>query len=109
MKKYEEVLDPSKRQVPHIYAFCNHERVTKINVFLDNREHFFYSTPCFSAFKFSTNVCQDECTMYKMLFERKSADNRSTRSKGPASTPTLLSRRVNSRVSEWTYPSCVSR
>ncbi|XP_055635361.1 zinc finger MYM-type protein 4 [Toxorhynchites rutilus septentrionalis] len=74
LKKYEEVLDPRKRQVPHTCAVCNHEKITKINVLLDNREHFFCSTPCFSAFKFVNNVCPDECAMCKVYFERKSAD-----------------------------------
>ncbi|XP_062555274.1 zinc finger MYM-type protein 4 [Armigeres subalbatus] len=75
LKKYEEVLDPSKRQVPHVCAVCNHEKVAKINVMLDNREHFFCSTPCFSAFKFVNNVCPDECAMCKVFFERKSSDS----------------------------------
>lgn len=75
VKKYEEVLDPKKRQVPHTCAVCNHEKVTKINVLLDNREHFFCSTPCFSAFKFVNNVCPDECAMCKVYFERKSAES----------------------------------
>ncbi|XP_065088680.1 zinc finger MYM-type protein 4 [Ochlerotatus camptorhynchus] len=74
LKKYEEVLDPTKRQVPHVCAVCNHEKVTQINVMLDNREHFFCSTPCFSAFKFVNNVCPDECAMCKVFFERKSSD-----------------------------------
>ncbi|XP_053693713.1 zinc finger MYM-type protein 3 [Sabethes cyaneus] len=75
LKKYEEVLDPSKKQVPHVCAVCNHEKVTKINVMLDNREHFFCSTPCFSAFKFVNNVNPDECAMCKTYFERKSTDS----------------------------------
>uniref|UniRef100_A0A8D8GY63 Zinc finger MYM-type protein 3 n=1 Tax=Culex pipiens TaxID=7175 RepID=A0A8D8GY63_CULPI len=89
LKKYEEVLDPSKRQVPHICAVCNHEKVTKINVTLDNREHFFCSTPCFSAFKFVNNVCPEECTMCKMFFERKSADCFTiyTSDRGPEGAP----------------------
>uniref|UniRef100_A0A1Q3F0B3 TRASH domain-containing protein n=1 Tax=Culex tarsalis TaxID=7177 RepID=A0A1Q3F0B3_CULTA len=89
LKKYEEVLDPSKRQVLHICAVCNHEKVTKINVILDSREHFFCSTPCFSAFKFVNNVCPDECTMCKMFFERKSADSFTiyTSDRGPEGAP----------------------
>lgn len=75
LKKYEEVLDPSKRQVLHVCAVCNHEKTTMINVILDNREHYFCSTPCFSAFKFVNNVCPDECAMCKVFFERKSADS----------------------------------
>ncbi|EAT44309.1 AAEL004320-PA [Aedes aegypti] len=89
LKKYEEVLDPSKRQVPHICAVCNHEKVTKINVMLDNREHFFCSTPCFSAFKFVNNVCPDECAMCKIFFERKSAESFTifTSDRGPEGAP----------------------
>lgn len=74
LKKYEEVLDPHKKQVPHVCAVCNHEKITKINVMLDNKEHFFCSTPCFSAFKFVNNVCPDECAMCKTFFERKSSE-----------------------------------
>ncbi|XP_029725121.2 zinc finger MYM-type protein 4 [Aedes albopictus] len=89
LKKYEEVLDPNKRQVPHICAVCNHEKVTMINVTLDNREHFFCSTPCFSAFKFVNNVNPDECTMCKMFFERKSTDSFTifTCDRGPEGAP----------------------
>ncbi|XP_055544022.1 zinc finger MYM-type protein 4 [Wyeomyia smithii] len=89
LKKYEEVLDPSKKQVPHVCAVCNHEKVTKINVMLDNREHFFCSTPCFSAFKFVNNVNPDECAMCKTYFERKSADCFTifTADRGPEGAP----------------------
>ncbi|XP_058825360.1 zinc finger MYM-type protein 4 isoform X2 [Topomyia yanbarensis] len=89
LKKYEEVLDPSKKQVPHVCAVCNHEKVTKINVMLDNREHFFCSTPCFSAFKFVNNVNPDECSMCKIFFERKSAESFTifTPDRGPEGAP----------------------
>ncbi|XP_055613716.1 zinc finger MYM-type protein 3 [Uranotaenia lowii] len=89
LKKYEEVLDPSKRQVMHTCAVCNHEKITKINVVLDNREHFFCSTPCFSAFKFVNNVNPDECAMCKMYFERKSTDSYTifTSDRGPEGAP----------------------
>ncbi|XP_058447040.1 zinc finger MYM-type protein 4 [Malaya genurostris] len=89
LKKYEEVLDPSKKQIPHVCAVCNHEKVTKINVVLDNREHFFCSTPCFSAFKFVNNVNPDECSMCKLYFERKSAECFTifTSDRGPEGAP----------------------
>ena len=74
LKKYEEVLNPKKKQVMKTCAVCNNEKIAKIDIVLDGKDHHFCSTPCFSAFKFVNNVSPDQCAMCQTYFERKSSD-----------------------------------
>ncbi|XP_050067973.1 uncharacterized protein LOC126556634 [Anopheles maculipalpis] len=71
-KMYQACLNPTMKHKPHVCGVCNHEKMTKLIVHLEGREHYFCSTPCFSAFKFVNNVNPDECAMCKDFFERKS-------------------------------------
>uniref|UniRef100_A0A182JRG5 TRASH domain-containing protein n=1 Tax=Anopheles christyi TaxID=43041 RepID=A0A182JRG5_9DIPT len=71
-KMYQACLNPTLKHKRHVCAVCNHEKMTKVIVHLEGREHYFCSTPCFSAFKFVNNVNPDECAMCKDFFERKS-------------------------------------
>uniref|UniRef100_A0A182PR73 TRASH domain-containing protein n=1 Tax=Anopheles epiroticus TaxID=199890 RepID=A0A182PR73_9DIPT len=70
-KMYQACLNPTLKHKRHVCAVCNHEKMTKVTVHLEGREHYFCSTPCFSAFKFVNNVNPDECAMCKDFFERK--------------------------------------
>uniref|UniRef100_A0A182MC40 TRASH domain-containing protein n=1 Tax=Anopheles culicifacies TaxID=139723 RepID=A0A182MC40_9DIPT len=70
-RMYQACLNPTLKLKPNICGVCNHEKMTKLIVHLDGREHYFCSTPCFSAFKFVNNVNPDECAMCKDYFERK--------------------------------------
>uniref|UniRef100_A0ABK8F364 TRASH domain-containing protein n=1 Tax=Anopheles gambiae TaxID=7165 RepID=A0ABK8F364_ANOGA len=72
-KMYQACLNPTLKHKRHVCAVCNHEKMTKVIVHLEGREHYFCSTPCFSAFKFVNNVNPDECAMCKDFFERKSS------------------------------------
>ncbi|XP_049287351.1 uncharacterized protein LOC125765894 [Anopheles funestus] len=72
-RMYQACLNPTLKHKPHICGVCNHDKMTKLIVHLEGREHYFCSTPCFSAFKFVNNVNPDECAMCKDYFERKSA------------------------------------
>uniref|UniRef100_A0A182YNC1 TRASH domain-containing protein n=1 Tax=Anopheles stephensi TaxID=30069 RepID=A0A182YNC1_ANOST len=71
-KMYQACLNPSLKHKLHVCGVCNHAKTTKLIVHLEGREHYFCSTPCFSAFKFVNNVNPDECAMCKDFFERKS-------------------------------------
>uniref|UniRef100_A0A182VW79 TRASH domain-containing protein n=1 Tax=Anopheles minimus TaxID=112268 RepID=A0A182VW79_9DIPT len=72
-RMYQACLNPSLKHKPHTCGVCNHEKMTKLIVHLEEREHYFCSTPCFSAFKFVNNVNPDECAMCKDYFERKAS------------------------------------
>ncbi|XP_058174326.1 zinc finger MYM-type protein 4 [Anopheles ziemanni] len=73
-KQYQSALNPTLKHKRHVCAVCNNEKVSKIIVHLEGREHYFCSTPCFSAFKFVNNVNPDECGMCQDYFERKSSE-----------------------------------
>lgn len=72
LKRFEEIVNPKKKQLPYLCSVCNNKKPTKIEVFLDDNIHRFCSNPCFSAFKFVNNVAPDECDMCARHFERKS-------------------------------------
>lgn len=74
LKKYENILNPKKKQPSHVCSVCNNKKAAKIEVFLDDNVHRFCSNPCFSAFKFVNNVNPDQCDMCTKYFERKSAE-----------------------------------
>ncbi|XP_052894662.1 uncharacterized protein LOC128302001 [Anopheles moucheti] len=72
-RMYQACLNPSLKHKSHVCGVCNHDKMTQLIVHLEGREHYFCSTPCFSAFKFVNNVNPDECAMCKDYFERKSS------------------------------------
>jgi zinc finger MYM-type protein 2/3/4 len=74
-KRYEDLVNPKKRQPPYLCSVCNIKKSPKIHVLLDGNVHRFCSTPCFSAFKFVNNVVPDQCDMCTKHFERKSNDS----------------------------------
>lgn len=75
LKKYENILNPKKKQSPHVCSVCNNKKVAKIEVLIDENVHRFCSNPCFSAFKFVNNVVPDQCDMCTKYFERKSSES----------------------------------
>lgn len=75
LKMYENILNPKKKQSPHMCSVCNNKKVAKIEVILDDTVHRFCSNPCYSAFKFVNNVSPDQCDMCTKYFERKSNES----------------------------------
>ncbi|XP_070491945.1 zinc finger MYM-type protein 3 isoform X2 [Chironomus tepperi] len=75
LKKYENILNPKKKQSPHVCSVCNNKKIAKIEVLIDENVHCFCSNPCFSAFKFVNNVVPDQCDMCTKYFERKSSES----------------------------------
>lgn len=73
-KRYEDLVNPKKRQPPYLCSVCNIKKSPKIHVLLDGNVHRFCSMPCFSAFKFVNNVAPDQCDMCTKYYERKSDD-----------------------------------
>uniref|UniRef100_A0A1Y9H2V1 TRASH domain-containing protein n=1 Tax=Anopheles dirus TaxID=7168 RepID=A0A1Y9H2V1_9DIPT len=89
-KMYQACLNPTLKHKRRVCAVCNHEKMTKVTVHLEGREHFFCSTPCFSAFKFVNNVNPDECAMCNDFFERKSSAAYTIYQQGESATPEPL-------------------
>lgn len=73
-KRFDDIVNPKKRQPPYLCSVCNNKKSPKVQVFLDGNIHRFCSNPCFSAFKFVNNVVPDQCDMCTKYFERKSND-----------------------------------
>uniref|UniRef100_A0A182TCI6 TRASH domain-containing protein n=1 Tax=Anopheles maculatus TaxID=74869 RepID=A0A182TCI6_9DIPT len=84
-KMYQACLNPTLKHKLHVCGVCNHAKMAKLIVHLEGREHYFCSTPCFSAFKFVNNVNPDECAMCKDFFERKSNASYTIYQQGQAS------------------------
>lgn len=74
-KRYDDIVNPKKRQPPYLCSVCNNKKSPKVQVLLDGNVHRFCSNPCFSAFKFVNNVVPDQCDMCTKYFERKSNDS----------------------------------
>ncbi|ETN59696.1 WOC protein [Anopheles darlingi] len=68
--KYATIANIKKK--PQICSVCNHKKPTSVVVRLETKEHYFCSSPCFSAFKFVSNITPDECAMCGDYFERQS-------------------------------------
>lgn len=74
-KRYDNIVNPKKRQPPYLCSVCNNKKSPKVLVLLDGNIHRFCSNPCFSAFKFVNNVVPDQCDMCTNHFERRSNDS----------------------------------
>lgn len=55
-RRYDEMCNPSKKQVAGICAVCNTFDPVRVEILVDGKEHGFCSSPCFSAFKFVNNI-----------------------------------------------------
>lgn len=60
-RRYDEMCNPSKKQVAGICAVCNTFDPIRVEILVDGKEHGFCSSPCFSAFKFVNNIVSGEC------------------------------------------------
>ncbi|XP_030369266.1 uncharacterized protein LOC115620255 isoform X2 [Scaptodrosophila lebanonensis] len=74
LRRYDNMCNPKKKLRTDICGVCNHEKPVRVEMLLDDKEHYFCSNPCFSAFKFVSNVNADPCSMCCKYFERKSLD-----------------------------------
>lgn len=74
MRKYDYMCNPKKKFRVDKCAVCNIEKPIKVEMFLDGKEHHFCTNPCFSAFKFVSNINADQCNMCSKYFERNNSD-----------------------------------
>uniref|UniRef100_T1GXP5 TRASH domain-containing protein n=1 Tax=Megaselia scalaris TaxID=36166 RepID=T1GXP5_MEGSC len=74
MRKYDYICNPKKKLRVDKCAVCNIEKPIKVEMILDGKEHHFCTNPCFSAFKFVSNINADQCNMCSKYFERKNSD-----------------------------------
>lgn len=66
-KKYFDIV-VRKPKFHRICAVCNNLKLVNCEASFDNKEFFFCSTPCFSAFKFVNNVIPGEYICLKEIF-----------------------------------------
>lgn len=74
LRRYDNMCNPKKKLRTDMCGVCNNEKPVRVEMLLDDKEHYFCSNPCFSAFKFVSNVNADPCAMCCKYFERKTAD-----------------------------------
>ncbi|XP_001358367.4 zinc finger MYM-type protein 4 isoform X1 [Drosophila pseudoobscura] len=74
LRRYDCMCNPKKKLRMDMCGVCNNEKPVRVEMLLDDKEHYFCSNPCFSAFKFVSNVNADPCAMCSKYFERKSAE-----------------------------------
>lgn len=74
MRKYDYMCNPKKKFRVDKCAVCNIEKPIKVEMILDDKEHHFCTNPCFSAFKFVSNINADQCNMCSKYFERKNTE-----------------------------------
>ncbi|BFF92202.1 zinc finger MYM-type protein 4 [Drosophila madeirensis] len=74
LRRYDCMCNPKKKLRTDMCGVCNNEKPVRVEMVLDDKEHYFCSNPCFSAFKFVSNVNADPCAMCCKYFERKSAE-----------------------------------
>ncbi|XP_055857252.1 zinc finger MYM-type protein 4 isoform X2 [Episyrphus balteatus] len=74
MRRYDSMVNAKKKQRTDRCGVCNFEKIMRVEMTIDGNEHNFCSNPCFSAFKFVSNIVPDQCGMCSKYFERKSAD-----------------------------------
>lgn len=74
LRRYDNMCNPKKKLRTDMCGVCNNEKPVRVEMLLDDKEHYFCSNPCFSAFKFVSNVNADPCSMCCKYFERKSTD-----------------------------------
>lgn len=74
LRRYDNMCNPKKKLRTDMCGVCNNEKPVRVEMLLDDKEHYFCSNPCFSAFKFVSNVNADPCAMCCKYFERKTTD-----------------------------------
>ncbi|XP_055902230.1 zinc finger MYM-type protein 4 [Eupeodes corollae] len=74
MRRYDSMVNAKKKQRTDRCGVCNFEKLMRVEITIDGNEHNFCSNPCFSAFKFVSNIVPDQCGMCSKYFERKSSD-----------------------------------
>lgn len=74
MRRYDSMVNVKKKQRTDRCGVCNFEKIMRVEMTIDGNEHNFCSNPCFSAFKFVSNIVPDQCGMCSKYFERKSSD-----------------------------------
>ncbi|KAH8326136.1 hypothetical protein KR067_002143 [Drosophila pandora] len=74
LRRYDSMCNPRRKLRTDICGVCNNEKPVRVEMLLEDREHYFCSNPCFSAFKFVSNVNADPCAMCSKYFERRSAE-----------------------------------
>lgn len=74
MRTYEGICTNKKQLLTKTCAVCTNQKPLKVEVYIDRKNHYFCSNPCFSAFKFVNNISPDSCGMCKKYFERKSRE-----------------------------------
>ncbi|XP_075146129.1 zinc finger protein without children isoform X2 [Haematobia irritans] len=75
MRRYDNIANPKKKLRNDICAVCNNDKPVRVEIILDDKEHNFCSNPCFSAFKFVSNIVADQCGMCSKYFERKATES----------------------------------
>ncbi|CAD6991527.1 zinc finger MYM-type protein 4 isoform X2 [Ceratitis capitata] len=75
MRRYDSMCNPKKKLRNDTCAVCNNDKPVRVEIMLDGKEHNFCSNPCFSAFKFVSNIVADQCAMCSKYFERKGAES----------------------------------
>ncbi|XP_017092048.2 zinc finger MYM-type protein 3 isoform X1 [Drosophila bipectinata] len=74
LRRYDSMCNPRRKLRTDMCGVCNNEKPVRVEMLLEDREHYFCSNPCFSAFKFVSNVNADPCAMCSKYFERRSAE-----------------------------------
>ncbi|XP_013102200.1 zinc finger MYM-type protein 2 isoform X2 [Stomoxys calcitrans] len=75
MRRYDNIANPKKKLRNDICAVCNNDKPVRVEIILEDKEHNFCSNPCFSAFKFVSNIVADQCGMCSKYFERKATES----------------------------------
>lgn len=75
MRRYDNIANPKKKLRNDVCAVCNNDKPVRVEIILDDKEHNFCSNPCFSAFKFVSNIVADNCGMCCKYFERKATES----------------------------------
>ncbi|XP_053969457.1 zinc finger MYM-type protein 4 isoform X1 [Anastrepha ludens] len=75
MRRYDSMCNPKKKLRNDTCAVCNNDKPVRVEIMLDGKEHNFCSNPCFSAFKFVSNIVADQCAMCSKYFERKGSES----------------------------------
>ncbi|XP_017041649.1 zinc finger MYM-type protein 4 isoform X2 [Drosophila ficusphila] len=74
LRRYDSMCNLRRKLRTDVCGVCNNEKPVRVEMLLEDREHYFCSNPCFSAFKFVSNVNADPCAMCSKYFERRSAE-----------------------------------
>lgn len=66
MKKYDEMINPKKKNQAGICSVCNNVDQIRVEIIINGGDHSFCSNPCFSAFEFVNNICSG-----KLIFKNE--------------------------------------